>query len=692
VKKLFALAFVLLLLIIVPLRAQEEEHPGYEILSHRAKVQLYPQSNIIACTDTLMLHITDRKISKLEIGLVRIYSLADMVLQGRRKEFKRERDGFMLEQLPPDTLLQLIVVYSGSFSFRSEFSSFTSERAILREEEVFPYGPKAYQFVRTSITVPKEWEAVASGNLLHQLTVNDSTTTVWECATPVPIIGWICAGKFWNKNSETQQPSIALHLFPEDSLLAGNIVSLAGDALEFYGKRFSPYRFSRLSILEVEDWVAGKNVLAVAIPSCILVKKLAFTTKDAFNQVRSVLPHEIAHQWWPMTVFIEQQDAAFLSEGMCEYSALLFNESRGTMGRRDSLGTHPLLRPLLTRVAKGEDLPLEQKADLRSLPTHYLKASYVHNMLRRTIGDSLFSLVYAEYARRFALNQATLKDFRELAEELSGKKLGLFFEQWVKKRGVPRMKLYNVKSAATRNSWTTRGRVRILGYDKYTTFVNVGATTPSGRGKMRVQLGIDSLGVYRNDVPFEIVTNQKPTRVLLDPDGDILKLQKLPVKLGDLRDPSEGVMIVGTHAHREYLIGRARKDSAAMENGGWSISIKYDTNSSLADLQQEKVFLYGNATENSVAADLEKKFPVAFHGDSVMIKGKAVFDSTLTLIQAIESPYINQGIICWIAPLSDQSQSELLPYDSSWTLVRGKDEISSGIWEVNDEDLEVDVK
>lgn len=690
-KKSFVALFIILLLLSGSARSQEADQPGYEIISHRINLQLFPQSNVIACTDTLMLHITDRRVQKLRIGLVRLYSIADLTFQGERKKFTREQDDVILEHLPSDTLLQLVVVYSGSFSFRSEFSSFTSERAVLREEEVLPYGPKAYQFVRMSITVPKTWEAVAGGNPVRSMARNDSITTIWECNTPVPMIGWICAGKFLTKES-TGQPSIAVHLFAEDSSFAETITALARDALEFYGKKFSPYRFSQLSIVEVEDWVAGRNVLALAIPSCILVKKLAFTTKDAFNQVRSVLPHEIAHQWWPMTVFIEQQDAAFLSEGMCEYSALLYNEARGTMGKRDSLSTHPLLRSLLTRIAKGEDLPLEQKADLRSLPTHYLKASYVHNMLRRTIGDSAFTMLYAEYARRFALKQAALNDFRLLAEELSGKKLSLFFEQWVKKRGVPRIKLYNVKSALVQGKWITRGRVRMLGYDKYTTGIDVGVTSASMITKTHVQLGIDSLDTYHNDVSFEIITNQKPTTAILDPHGDVLKLQKLPVKLGDLRDPSDGIMIVGTRFHGEFLLGKARKDSAAMDNGGWSITVKFDTSITLADLQQEKVFLYGKATENSVVADLQKKFPLNFQGDSVNIKGGILFDSTLTLIEAIESPYTAQGIICWVAPLSERAQSELLPYDASWTLVRGKDEISSGTWEVKDEDVIVEIK
>jgi hypothetical protein len=377
---------------------------------------------------------------------------------------------------------------------------------------------------------------------------------------------------------------------------------------------------------------------------------------------------------------------------MCEYSSLLFNESKGLVGRRDSLGNHPLLHALISKIIDGKDIPLQQKVDMRTIPTQYLKSSYVHNMLRRLLGDSLFVRVYHEYANRYYLKKASLESYQRLAEELSGKDLGWFFDQWIKKRGVPRMKIYNVKSSQLGTKWVTRGRVRMVGYDKFTTFVDVGAQTTGAVGRSRVFLGIDSMGNYHNDVPFEIVTDEKPARAILDPGNDVLKIQKLPVKLNDLRDPSAGVMIIGTIANKKYLMERAQKDSAAMDNSGWSFTIKEDSNITLQDLQRQRVFLYGKEEENRVVADLAAKFPMHVRGDSVTAKGETLSDSALTLIQIIENPYIASGTICWVAPLSDRAEPELLPYDASWTLVRGKDEISSGVWEVKDEDLMVEIK
>ncbi len=326
------------------------------------------------------------------------------------------------------------------------------------------------------------------------------------------------------------------------------------------------------------------------------------------------------------------------------------------------------------------------------MPTHYLKASFVHNMIRRIMGDSLFLSFYHAYATRFDKKKVTSNDFQKLAEEVSKRNLSWFFDQWVRGKGIPRMKIYNVKTDQQDGKWITRGRVRIIGYQKFTTYVDVALISPSETLTTRVWLGTDSAGAYHNDVPFETVSSEKPTTAVLDPDGDVLKYRKLPVKFGDLRQPADGIMIVGTKKNASFLLQQARHDSSQMDNGGWYIKIKPDNAVTLADLQQERVFLYGTSEENSVVAEQQGKFPYFVRNDTAFVKGEEITDSSLALLQIIENPFIEGGLLCWIAPLSATSELELLPYDHSWTIVRKKEEIASGVWETRDEDTSISIK
>lgn len=685
-------AYALAALLPSALAAQEDT--TYQILSVRYHLELLPADRAVRCTDTLGLRLRPGVGETISLRLFPLFRVSGVTVGGKAASFTLERDRLLVGDLPDDTTAEVVVEYAGRIPTPTEFAQIGEDRAVFHEEGVLPTGPYDLRSLRGSITVPKGWEAIAAGALADRREHADSVTYVWESIVAQANVGWICAGVYAREEIRAGGVTLSTYLAPEDSASAPAVLSRVKDVLRFYGGWFTPYRFPKLAIVEVDNSVAGRNVLAIAAPSFILVKKLAFETEDVFNQVQSVLPHEIAHQWWPLTVFIRDVDAAFLSEGMCEYSALLYAESSGNMTSRDSLAHHPLLRLLLARVAKGDDQPLQQKVDLRQLPTHYLKASYVHNMLREVMGDSLFRRLYAEYAKRFALSRATLEDFQGIAERLHGRSLDWFFRQWVTGKGIPRLKIYNVKTAPLPHSgegWVTRGRVRVIGYEKYTALVQVGAETAHGMLTTSAWIGGDSAGGYRNDVPFEIRTATRPRKVLLDPDGGLLKIQRIAVKLGELRDRSDGVMIVGTAANGASLEHLARHDSAAMDQSGWSIAIKADTAATLADLQRDHVFLYGTTRENSVARDLAGKFPFACGGDSVMVEGEMMRDSTLGLIQAIENPYLASGTLAWVAPFSPAARPELLPYDYSWVLVRGNDPVAHGVWEVRDDDLVVEI-
>ncbi len=663
----------------------------YAITSHKVAVQIFPSTRSILCTDTM--EIKKLKITQsISLSLLYIYNIEKLTLNGEEINYKRENNLLSIVNLPEDTTLNLSIKYFGQFSFSSEFSEINFGRALLRDIEILPNGPKKFEYVRLKITVPRDWETIAVGKLVELQSSIDSSSYTWEFNEAIPEIGWLVAGKFKSLSIVNDGIPFTLHLFLEDSSSAPNILDISSRVVSYYSNKFSPYRFPKLDIVEVDDWIAGGAVLAIACPSFIMVKKRAFTTSDSFNRVESIIAHEIAHQWWPLTIFIRDVDVAFLAEGICEYSSILYNESQLTKSRRDSLNNHPLLRPLIIKVQQGKDLPLQQRTDIRTDITQYLKASYVHHMLRKFIGESAFENLYKEFANQFSKRTASLSDFQMLAENVSGTKLNWFFDQWVKKRGIPRLRIYNVKTKQQQEKWITQGRVRIVGYDQFTISGLVAAITNKGGNYFKFTIGHEQSGIYRNDVPFEIITEDKPQRIVLDPNGDFLKFQKLPPKFSDLRDPSFGIMIIGTNQNYNFLKRMAEKDSVVLEKAGWRVIIKHDTCVSLNDFQNERVFVYGKKSENNAIADIESKFPIRLYNDTLFIRNEKLYDSTLTLFEIIENPFMANGLITWIAPFNDKTESELMPYDESWVVMRGKDKITSGTWEVIDEDLIVQVK
>ena len=672
---------------------------AFLITSHRASLQIYSESNAISCIDTITVRPLDKRARKLSLGFIQVYKIDYLYVNGSRASFRQHGDSLAITDVPTDKEFTIIISYFGTLSFESDFAGISPTQAVLFENAVLPSNSEKLDYVRLAITVAKTWQAVAAGRLTRTISSGDSTTFVWESKEQLPSLGWICAGEYDVNHDSAGSPPISIYRMTDDSTKTTQLAETIRKILTFYSKIYVPYRFPKLDIVEVEDWVGGRNVLAIASPSVILVKRMAFETTDKFNRVENVLPHELAHQWWPLTIYAADEDAALLSEGMCEYSARLYHESAGGLGVRDSLVHHPLLRPLLVAAMEGRDVPMRGKVDLRTIQTHYLKGSYVHHMLRNIIGDAAYMNLLHRFAGEYREKETNADLFEKVAEEVSGDSLSWFFDQWTEKKAIPHLKVYAAHASEDSSGWITRGRVRVIRYDKFTTYADVAVETPADTPVSRVWLGYanaltktDSTDEYHNDVPFAIHSKGKPATVTLDPGGNTLKLQNLPARFSDLRSAGSGLMIVGSLLHADHLLGLARKDSAAMTRYGWTITIKTDSEITLQDLQQPTVILYGTRGENSRVEQVEKKFPYGFRHDSVEIRGEVLFDSSLALMQAIENPYLSHGFLGWVAPLSVKAFPELFPFDASWVLQRGKEQISSGVFDLEDEDISVRVK
>jgi hypothetical protein len=680
-----------LVLVAIPCRLScQLADPESQIRAHRIRCRILPASGEIQCTDTVTIYRPLPDAHRCHIRFHPINAHVAASVDGRDVAVTNSGGDFTIDGLPSDSVVEAVLNWSTLFSGGTEFSRITPSRAILRSEDVFPSSPGVIRHSRISITVPSGWSVVAPGSVVATDSVGEERTVTFESREGAPTLGWICAGRYRHDESVPGGTAISLCRFEDDSSDAGAIINLSRDVLGYLASRLTPYRYPSLTITEIDDWVGGPGVLAIAAPSLILVKKTAFTTTDSFNTVRSILPHEISHQWWALTVLPADDALPFLSEGMCEHFSILYNRSRGAATLRDSLGRHPLLRPLLLRSRQEGGILLHQKTDLRVQPALYLKGAYVHGMLAALLGDSCAGRLYRECARRFALRQITVADFESVAEEVSGRKLGWFFDEWLDKGLIPQLKCYNVLADSSQTGWNTRGRIRISGYQKFTIQVPVGIVSRGVQaGTTVVSLGIDSSGAYRNDVPFSIPTASAPDSLVVDPESEILKQQVLPPRLSDFRDPADVTMITGTGTDSRILRRMAERDSAVMENSGWNVRIISDSGVTLGDFQKPRVICYGTASANSAAARLEEKFTLRPERGRVKVNGEILNDSTLAVVQVIDNPFCENGLLGWVAPLGTAAQPEFLPYNASWAVVRGRDLIASGTWPSADRNLVV---
>ncbi len=149
----------------------------------------------------------------------------------------------------------------------------------------------------------------------------------------------------------------------------------------------------------------------------------------------------------------------------------------------------------------------------------YAKGASVLHMLRWILGDELFFNTLRAYtaAPNLAYGTAATDDFRAVAERVSGKNLGYFFQQWVFGEGYPVYKATVTRASA--NDVTVRLEQR------NTTASNLASFTMPVQILVRSATGDTTVTVLndRADQTFTLPARGSVTDIVIDPNNRVLK-------------------------------------------------------------------------------------------------------------------------------------------------------------------------
>jgi len=330
------------------------------------------------------------------------------------------------------------VAYEGVF--KDADSNIIGQQGIVLRDIWYPVVSGRCLYTLTA-TLPPDYEAVSEADRITKSPGEGSITFRFEFAHPVNDsdgLTFAASNRFQVSQASYRESELYTYFFPEHAGLAGQYLDQARQFLDTYERLLGPYPYRRFSMVE------SFQPSAYSMPTYILLGEREIGSDD---YARSLLAHEILHQWFGNTVFTNF-DRGNWNEGLTIYLADHFLEEQQGAGwkcRRRILSNFKSL------VNVRKEIPLRkfsEREDDATRSVGYGKSAMVFHMLRRLVGEETFFSAIRDFVRQYSFRAASWNDIRKTFEKRTNQDLSWFFNQWLNGVGLPEIQVGKVKMEA----------------------------------------------------------------------------------------------------------------------------------------------------------------------------------------------------------------------------------------------------
>lgn len=356
-----------------------------------------------------------------------------------------------------------------------------------------------------NVTVPAFFQVIGSGakpGAAHPASSGNKTSTfVWD--TP-SFPGTIITGPF----VETSAANLKIYFKPNHKDLAHLYAETAAKEIAFFSQIYGPIYTTNLSIVELPD----DTVPSAWAPQLAAIASRAVNEKVNYRLLANVL----AHQWWGASVSAAAKDDFWITEGSARDS-----EVRYVQDAAGEAGFEEATKDMAVGALAYDNIPLSGAGKLDTFSPEFQslvtdKGGMIFHMLRWQLGDANYDRTMKSLAQQYAGKSVNTDQFRALAEQNSGEKLGAFFTQWLDGTGAPEFKnKYTTYRLGTNKGFRIVGQIN-QDLDLFRMPLEIRVDT-DGKSEMK---RIDVVGTQST---YSIDTFGKPRRIVLDPNNWVLK-------------------------------------------------------------------------------------------------------------------------------------------------------------------------
>jgi aminopeptidase N len=297
-----------------------------------------------------------------------------------------------------------------------------------------------------SITVKDKYKTLSNGKMVTSTKNSDGTRTdYWkQDLKHAPYLFMMAVGEFditqdfWTRPDGTKM-EVNYYTEPEYTPYAKDIFGKTPKMIQFFSDKLGvEYPWHKYNQIVVRDYVSGAMENTTAVIHGDFLYQTDRELLDSDNE--SIIAHELFHHWFGDLVTAESWSNLTINESFANYSQYLWDEYEHGREEADKNAYGEMSGYFMSGARSGyHDLVyFNYESEMEMFDGHsYNKGGRILHMLRYYLGDDAFFASLKHFLNKMKFKAAEAHDLRLSFEEVSGKDLNWFFNQWYFNKGHP---------------------------------------------------------------------------------------------------------------------------------------------------------------------------------------------------------------------------------------------------------------
>jgi len=297
-----------------------------------------------------------------------------------------------------------------------------------------------------TLTYPDKYVSLSNGLLVKQKkNANGTKTDTWKMDLPhAPYLFFIGIGDYAVIKDSYKGKEVSYYVEKDYAGVARKIFGLTPEMIKCFEQMTGvAYPWSKYAQMTARDYVSGAMENTTATLHQESAQQNARELVDG-NGWESTIAHELFHHWFGDLVTAESWSNLTVNESFANYSQVLWYEYKygADAAAEENLND---MQGYLSSGSRSSNKDLVRfyyadKEDMFDLVS-YNKGGRILHMLRNYIGDSAFFKGMNLYLTANKFKAAEAHQLRLAFEEVSGKDLNWFFNQWYFGNNHPKLEI-----------------------------------------------------------------------------------------------------------------------------------------------------------------------------------------------------------------------------------------------------------